>query len=68
VVDVTGPAPVEHRGYVPARAIVVPGVRTKDYPAGQYGLPTPLIIGWRSEATDQKVSLNDALRTHGVSV
>lgn len=68
VVDVTGSSPVEHRGYVPPRAIVVPGVRTKDYPAGTYGLPTPIIIGWRSEATDQKVSLNDALRTHGVSV
>ena len=53
---------------MPPRAIVVPGVRSKDYPAGSYGLPTPIIIGWRSEATDQKVSLNDALRTHGVSV
>ncbi len=68
VVDVTGSEPVEHRGAVPPRAIVVPGVRTKEFPAGQYGLPTPLIVGWRSEATDQKVSLNDALRTHGVSV
>ncbi len=68
VIDVTGAGPVEHRGYVPPRAIVVPGVRSKDYPAGSYGLPTPIIIGWRSEATDQKVSLNDALRTHGVSV
>ena len=68
VIDVTGSKPVEHRGYVPPRAIVVPGVRTKEYPAGSYGLPTPLIVGWRSAATDEKVSLNDALRTHGVSV
>ena len=68
VIDVTGSKPVEHRGYVPPRAIVVPGVRTKEYPAGSYGLPTPLIVGWRSAATDEKVSLNDALRTHSVSV
>ena len=68
VIDVTGSEPIEHRGYVPPRAIVVPGVRTKEFPAGSYGVPTPIIIGWRSEATDEKVSLNDALRTHGVSV
>ncbi len=62
VIDVTEPEPVEHRGYVPERAIVVPGTRPKEFPAGTYQLACALIIGWRSEATDLKVSLNDALR------
>ena len=47
IIDVTGPEPVEHRGLVPARAVVVPGVRQREFPAGTYGLPTPLILGWR---------------------
>jgi len=62
VIDVTGSEPVEHRGYVPSRAIVVPGTRPKEFPAGTYHLACALIVGWRSEATDLKVSLNDALR------
>jgi 2,3,4,5-tetrahydropyridine-2,6-dicarboxylate N-succinyltransferase len=62
VIDVTGNQPEEHRGYVPPRAIVVPGTRPKVFPAGTYQLACALIVGWRSEATDQKVSLNDALR------
>jgi 2,3,4,5-tetrahydropyridine-2-carboxylate N-succinyltransferase len=62
VIDVTGSEPVEHRGYVPPRAIVVPGTRPKEFPAGTYQLACALIVGWRNEATDQKVSLNDALR------
>ena len=62
VIDVTGSEPVEHRGYVPPRAIVVPGTRPKDFPAGTYHLACALVVGWRSEATDLKVSLNDALR------
>ena len=66
VIDVTGPAPVEHRGFVPPRAIVVPGTRPKRFPAGTYHLACALIIGWRSEATDLKVSLNEALREHGL--
>lgn len=68
VIDVTGSEPVEHRGYVPERAIVVPGVRMRDFPAGSYGLATPLIIGWRDASTDLKISLNDALREHGVTI
>jgi 2,3,4,5-tetrahydropyridine-2-carboxylate N-succinyltransferase len=66
VIDVTGDEPVEHRGFVPPRAIVVPGTRPKEFPAGTYQLACALIVGWRSEATDLKVSLNDALREHGL--
>ncbi len=66
IIDVTGDEPVEHRGYVPPRAIVVPGTRSKEYPAGTYNLSCALIIGTRSESTDLKTSLNDALREHGI--
>jgi 2,3,4,5-tetrahydropyridine-2-carboxylate N-succinyltransferase len=66
VIDVTGDQPVEHRGFVPPRAIVVPGTRPKEFPAGTYQLACALIVGWRSESTDLKVSLNDALREHGL--
>jgi 2,3,4,5-tetrahydropyridine-2-carboxylate N-succinyltransferase len=68
VIDVTGPEPVEHRGHVPARSVVIPGSRSKEYPAGTYGIPAALIIGRRSESTDLKTSLNEALRTHAVPV
>jgi 2,3,4,5-tetrahydropyridine-2-carboxylate N-succinyltransferase len=68
VIDVTGSDPVEHRGEVPARAIVVPGSRARRFPAGEYGLPCGLIIGWRSEATDDKVGLNALLREFGSSL
>jgi 2,3,4,5-tetrahydropyridine-2-carboxylate N-succinyltransferase len=66
VIDVTGPQPIEHRGLVPARAILVPGTRPKEFPAGTYHLACALIVGWRSESTDLKVSLNEALREHGL--
>jgi 2,3,4,5-tetrahydropyridine-2,6-dicarboxylate N-succinyltransferase len=66
IIDVTGPAPVEHRGYVPPRSIVVPGTRPKDFPAGTYQLNCALIIGMRNESTDLKTSLNDALREYGI--
>jgi 2,3,4,5-tetrahydropyridine-2-carboxylate N-succinyltransferase len=66
ILDVSGPEPVEHRGIVPARSVVVPGVRTKRFPAGEFGLPCALILGKRSESTDRKVSLNAALRDFGV--
>jgi len=62
VIDVTGPKPVEHRGYVPPRSVVLPGTRSKDYPAGRYQLPCALIVGERSASTDLKTSLNDVLR------
>jgi 2,3,4,5-tetrahydropyridine-2-carboxylate N-succinyltransferase len=66
VIDVTGEEPVEHRGYVPPRAIVVPGTRPKGFPAGTFNLACALIIGWRDASTDLRVSLNDALREHGL--
>ncbi len=62
IIDVTGPKPVERRGYVPPRSIVLPGTRPKDYPAGRYQLPCALIVGERSDSTDLKTSLNDVLR------
>jgi 2,3,4,5-tetrahydropyridine-2,6-dicarboxylate N-succinyltransferase len=66
IIDVTGPEPVEHRGYVPPRSVVVPGTRPKEFPAGTYHLACALIIGRRTEATDLKTSLNDALREYGI--
>lgn len=62
VIDVTGSEPVEHRGYVPPRSVVLPGTRPKDYPAGRYELPCALIVGSRNASTDLKTSLNDVLR------
>lgn len=62
VIDVTGAEPVVYRGEIPPRAVVVPGTRTRRFPAGEYQLATGLIVGWRSAATDQKVSLNQVLR------
>ncbi|MGE5227302.1 MAG: 2,3,4,5-tetrahydropyridine-2,6-dicarboxylate N-succinyltransferase [Planctomycetaceae bacterium] len=67
VLDVTGSEPVEHRGRVPDRAIVVPGSRPRGFPAGEFALPCGLIIGYRSEATDDKVRLNELLRDFGSS-
>jgi 2,3,4,5-tetrahydropyridine-2,6-dicarboxylate N-succinyltransferase len=66
IIDVTGSEPVEHRGYVPPRAVVVPGTRPREFPAGTYHVACALIIGRRSESTDLKTSLNDALREHGI--
>ena len=68
IIDVTGPEPVETRGRVPANSVVVPGTRPKDFPAGSYNLQCALIIGKRTESTDKKTSLNDALRTFEVQV
>jgi 2,3,4,5-tetrahydropyridine-2-carboxylate N-succinyltransferase len=67
IIDVTGDEPVEHRGYVPPRSVVIPGTRTKEYPAGSYDISCALIVGTRSESTDLKTSLNDALREHGIA-
>jgi 2,3,4,5-tetrahydropyridine-2-carboxylate N-succinyltransferase len=66
IIDVTAGEPVEYRGYVPPRSIVVPGTRPKEFPAGTYHLACALIIGHRNEATDLKTSLNDALREFGI--
>ena len=68
IIDVTGPEPVEYRGRVPARSIVVPGTRPKTFPAGTYQLSCALIIGRRSASTDRKTSLNAALRDHDIAV
>jgi 2,3,4,5-tetrahydropyridine-2-carboxylate N-succinyltransferase len=68
ILDVSGPTVVESKGRIPARSVVIPGVRQKKFPAGEFGIPCALIIGKRSEATDRKVSLNDALRDFAVPV
>jgi 2,3,4,5-tetrahydropyridine-2,6-dicarboxylate N-succinyltransferase len=66
IIDVTGDEPVEHRGYVPPRSVVVPGTRPKEFPAGTYHLACALIIGRRNASTDLKTSLNDALRDYDI--
>ena len=68
IIDVTGAQEVVLKQRVPARSVVIPGTRPKKYPAGTYQIPCALIVGRRSEATDKKVSLNDALREFEVSV
>ncbi len=68
IIDVTGPEPVEYKGYVPERSVVIPGSYTKKFPAGEYQVPTALIIGKRKASTDLKTSLNDALRENNVAV
>lgn len=68
IIDVTGDEPVVTRGVVPPRAVVIPGSRPKQFPAGTYHVPCALIIGYRSDATDTKVSLNAALREYDVPV
>ncbi len=68
IIDVTGAEPVEYRGRVPARSVVIPGSYTKSFPAGDYHVPCALIIGQRKESTDKKTSLNAALRDHNVAV
>jgi len=68
ILDVTGTEERRLVGRIPARSVVVPGVRNKKFPAGEYGLPCALIIGKRKKSTDLKVSLNDALREHDVAV
>ena len=67
IIDVTGSEPVTYKGYVPPRAVVVPGSYRKQFPAGEYSVTCALIIGRRKESTDKKTSLNDALRDFGVS-
>jgi len=68
IIDVSGPAPIEYKGHVPARSVVIPGSYTKKFPAGEYGVGCALIIGQRKASTDLKTSLNDALRDFNVSV
>lgn len=68
IIDVTGETPIEIKGYVPERSVVIPGTYTKTFPAGDYQVPCALIIGKRKESTNMKTSLNDALREYGVAV
>lgn len=68
IIDVTGETPVERKGFVPARSVVIPGSYTKKFPAGEYQVPCALIIGQRKESTNKKTSLNDALREYNVAV
>ena len=68
IIDVTGVEEVVHQGRVPPRSVVVAGTRSREFPAGFYQVQTALIIGRRRESTDQKTSLNEALRQFGVSV
>ena len=68
IIDVTGDKPVETKGVVPERCVVIPGSYTKKFPAGEYQVPCALIIGKRKESTNKKTSLNDALREYGVAV
>ncbi|RAJ13156.1 2,3,4,5-tetrahydropyridine-2,6-dicarboxylate N-succinyltransferase [Olleya aquimaris] len=68
IIDVTGPEPIEMKGRVPARSVVIPGSYTKQFAAGEYQVPCALIIGKRKESTNKKTSLNDALREYDVAV
>ena len=68
IIDITGAEPVEHKGFVPSRSVVIPGTYDKEFPSGKYGVPCALIIGKRKESTNKKTSLNDALRDYNVAV
>ena len=67
IIDVTGSEPIEYRGFVPERKVVIPGSYEKEFPAGKYHVPCALIIGERKESTDLKTSLNEALREYDIS-
>ncbi len=66
IIDVTGKEPVEYKGYIPSRSVVIPGSFTKDFQAGKFQVPCALIIGQRKKSTDLKTSLNEALRSYKV--
>jgi 2,3,4,5-tetrahydropyridine-2-carboxylate N-succinyltransferase len=68
IIDVTGHEPIEMKGIVPARSVVIPGSYTKKFAAGEYNVPCALIIGKRKESTNKKTSLNNALREYDVAV
>lgn len=68
IIDVSGDEPIEYKGVVPARSVVIPGSIEKQFPAGKYNVPVALIIGKRKPSTDKKTSLNDALRNFNVAV
>jgi 2,3,4,5-tetrahydropyridine-2-carboxylate N-succinyltransferase len=68
IIDVSGAEPVEYKGYIPDRSVVIPGTIPKNFPSGTYQVPCALIIGQRKESTDKKTSLNNALRDHQLSI
>ena len=68
IIDVTGREPVEHKGYVPERSVVIPGSYVKKFPAGEFNVPCAMIIGKRKASTDKKTSLNAALRENNIAV
>ena len=68
IIDVSGNVPIEHKGIIPSRSVVIPGNLAKQFPAGEYGVPCALIIGKRKESTDKKTSLNDVLRDYNIAV
>ncbi len=68
IIDVSGDEPIEYRGVVPERSVVIPGTLNKKFPAGDYQVPCALIIGKRKASTDKKTSLNSALRDYDLSV
>ncbi|HWB76523.1 MAG TPA: 2,3,4,5-tetrahydropyridine-2,6-dicarboxylate N-succinyltransferase [Nannocystaceae bacterium] len=68
IIDVTGSEPVTMKGRVPARAVLVPGTRTRTFPAGEFQLACALLVGYRTQSTDTRTSLNDALRDYDVPV
>jgi len=68
IIDVSGASPIEYKGRVPARSVVIPGSYTKSFPAGDYQVSCALIIGQRKASTDLKTSLNDALRDFNVAI
>jgi len=68
IIDVSGNSPIEYKGYIPERSVVIPGTTIKKFPAGEYQVACALIIGKRQESTNKKTSLNDALREFDVAV
>lgn len=68
IIDVSGNEPVEYKGRIPSRSVVIPGSIQKDFNAGTYGVNCALIIGKRKASTDTKTSLNEALRDYNLSV
>ncbi|PIZ06598.1 MAG: 2,3,4,5-tetrahydropyridine-2,6-dicarboxylate N-succinyltransferase, partial [Flavobacteriales bacterium CG_4_10_14_0_8_um_filter_32_5] len=68
IIDVSGDTPIEYKGEVPERAVVIPGSYTKEFPAGKFNVPCALIIGQRKASTNLKTSLNNALREYDVAV
>ena len=68
IIDVSSNTPIEYKGVIPSRSVVIPGTYNKEFNAGVYGVPCALIIGKRKASTDKKTSLNDALRTYNISI